>query len=217
MLGFNRRFDKEFVKIHDLVEGGEVGAPHLVKITSRDPGAPPISYIKKSGGLFLDMTIHDFDMARYIVGKEVIEVYAKGAVLVDEKIGEAGDIDTAIVILTYEDQSMAVIDNSREAKYGYDQRIEVFGSKGMVQSNNNFHDSHRLYTATGVEASLPLHFFLERYAEAYKNELLNFLGCLINGDSLPVNGQDGLISLKIGLAALKSIKEERPVRIEEIQ
>ena len=217
MLGFNRRFDKEFVKIRDLVEGGEVGVPHLVKITSRDPGAPPISYIKKSGGLFLDMSIHDFDMARYIVGKEVIEVYAKGAVLVDEKIGEAGDIDTAIVILTYEDQSMAVIDNSREAKYGYDQRIEVFGSKGMVQSNNNFHDSHRLYTATGVEASLPLHFFLERYAEAYKNELLDFLGCLVNGDSLPVNGQDGLISLKIGLAALKSIKEERPVRIEEIQ
>ena len=217
MLGFNRRFDKEFVKIHDLVEGGEVGAPHLVKITSRDPGAPPISYIKKSGGLFLDMTIHDFDMARYIVGKEVIEVYAKGAVLVDEKIGEARDIDTAIVVLTYEDQSMAVIDNSREAKYGYDQRIEVFGSKGMVQSNNNFHDSHRLYTAARVEASLPLHFFLERYAEAYKNELLDFLGCLVNGDSLPVNGQDGLISLKIGLAALKSIKEERPVRIEEIQ
>ena len=217
MLGFNRRFDKEFIKIHDLVEEGEVGAPNLVKITSRDPGAPPISYIKKSGGLFLDMTIHDFDMARYIVGKEVIEVYAKGAVMVDEKIGEAGDIDTAIVILTYEDQSMAVIDNSREAKYGYDQRIEVFGSKGMVQSNNNFHDSHRLYTAAGVEASLPLHFFLERYAEAYKNELLDFLGCLVNGDSLPVNGQDGLISLKIGLAALKSIKEERPVRIEEIQ
>ena len=217
MVGFNRRFDKEFIKIHDLVEGGEVGAPHLVKITSRDPGAPPINYIKKSGGLFLDMTIHDFDMARYIVGKEVTEVYAKGAVLVDEKIGEAGDIDTAIVVLTYEDQSMAVIDNSREAKYGYDQRIEVFGSKGMVQSNNNFHDSHRLYTAAGVEASLPLHFFLERYAEAYKNELHDFLGCLINGDSLPVNGQDGLISLKIGLAALKSLKEERPVRIEEIQ
>ena len=216
MLGFNRRFDKEFIKIHDLVEEGEVGTPHLVKITSRDPGAPPISYIKKSGGLFLDMTIHDFDMARYIVGKEVTEVYAKGAVLVDEKIGEAGDIDTAIVILTYEDQSMAVIDNSREAKYGYDQRIEVFGSKGMVQSNNNFHDSHQLFTSEGVKTSLPLNFFLERYADAYKNELQNFLRCLISGDSPPVIGHDGLISLKIGLAALKSYKEERPVRIDEI-
>ena len=216
MLGFNRRFDKEFIKIHDLVEEGEVGTPHLVKITSRDPKAPSISYIKKSGGLFLDMTIHDFDMARYIVGKEVTEVYAKGAVLVDKKIGEVGDIDTAVVILTYEDQSMAVIDNSREAKYGYDQRIEVFGSKGMVQSNNNFHDSHRLYTVSGVETSLPLHFFLERYAEAYKKELQAFLSCLINGVSPPVNGQDGLISLKIGLAALKSIKEDRPVRIDEI-
>jgi len=170
MLGFNRRFDKEFRKVKDLVKTGAVGQPHLVKITSRDPGAPPISYIEKSGGLFLDMTIHDFDVARFVVDKEVEEVYAKGAVLIDEAIGRSGDIDTAVVTLTYSDGTMAVIDNSREASYGYDQRVEVFGSKGMVQSNNNFMDSHKLYNDKGIHAALPLHFFLERYREAYKNE-----------------------------------------------
>ncbi|MDA0278817.1 MAG: inositol 2-dehydrogenase [Bacteroidetes bacterium] len=215
MIGFNRRFDKEFQKVRELVKNEAIGIPHLVKITSRDPGAPPLSYIKKSGGLFLDMTIHDFDMARYIVGKEVQEVYAKGAVLVDPKIGKAGDIDTAVVTLTYFDGTMAIIDNSREASYGYDQRIEVFGSKGMVQSNNNFHDSHKLYNKHGIHAALPLHFFLERYQEAYKAEMLDFIKSLENGTMMPVDGNDGLQSLKIGLAALKSLKEKRPVKIKE--
>lgn len=216
MLGFNRRFDKEFRKVRDLVKNKAVGLPHLVKITSRDPGAPPVSYIEKSGGLFLDMTIHDFDMARFIVEKEVEEVYAKGAVLVDPAIGAAGDIDTAVVTLTYTDGSMAIIDNSREASYGYDQRIEVFGSKGMVQSNNNFHDSHKLYDKQGIHAALPLHFFLERYEEAYKTELKDFVKGLVNGTIMPVDGNDGLQSLKIGLAALKSLKENRPVKVKEI-
>ncbi|HLT50998.1 MAG TPA: inositol 2-dehydrogenase [Arenibacter sp.] len=217
MLGFNRRFDKEFRKVQELVRDGAVGEPHLVKITSRDPGAPPVSYIEKSGGLFLDMTIHDFDMARFVVGKEVAEVYAKGAVLIDPLIGEAGDIDTAVITLTYTDGTMAIIDNSREAAYGYDQRIEVFGSKGMVQANNNFMDSHRLYTKKGIEAALPLHFFLERYADAYRAEMSDYVKSLKNGEKVPVDGKDGLSSLKIGLAALKSLKEERPVRIDEIQ
>lgn len=216
MIGFNRRFDKEFRKVKSLVENGQVGEPHLVKITSRDPGAPPISYIKQSGGLFLDMTIHDFDMARFIVEKEVEEVYAKGAVLVDPAIGEAGDIDTAIITLTYTDGTMAVIDNSREAVYGYDQRIEVFGSKGMVQGNNNLSDGHRLYTKDGVQGALPLHFFLERYAEAYKAEMEDFTSTLIDDNQAPVGGEDGLKSLKIGLAAIKSLKENRPVQISEI-
>ncbi len=216
MLGFNRRFDKEFRKVKDLVKTGAVGQPHLVKITSRDPGAPPISYIEKSGGLFLDMTIHDFDVARFVVDKEVEEVYAKGAVLIDDAIGRAGDIDTAVVTLTYSDGTMAVIDNSREASYGYDQRVEVFGSKGMVQSNNNFMDSHKLYNNQGIHAALPLHFFLERYREAYKNEICDFAKSLENGDKTPVDGNDGLQSLKIGLAAIKSLKENRPVKIKEI-
>ncbi len=216
MLGFNRRFDKEFRKVRELVKNEAVGLPHLVKITSRDPGAPPLSYIEKSGGLFLDMTIHDFDMARYVVDKEVEEVYAKGAVLVDPDIGVVGDIDTAVVTLTYTDGTMAIIDNSREASYGYDQRVEVFGSKGMVQSNNNFHDSHKLYNKQGIHAALPLHFFLERYQEAYKTEMTDFIKALENGTMMPVDGNDGLQSLKIALAALKSIQEKRPVRIDEI-
>ncbi len=216
MLGFNRRFDKEFRKVRELVKNNAVGQPHLVKITSRDPGAPPVSYIKQSGGLFLDMTIHDFDMARYVVDKEIVEVYAKGAVLIDPAIGAAGDIDTAVVILTYTDGSMAVIDNSREASYGYDQRVEVFGSKGMVQSNNNFHDSHKLYNKQGIHAALPLYFFLERYQEAYKTEIQDFTKGLSNGLKMPVDGNDGLQSLKIGLAAIKSLKENRPVTISEI-
>ncbi|MEM9143105.1 MAG: inositol 2-dehydrogenase, partial [Bacteroidota bacterium] len=217
MLGFNRRFDKEFRKIRELVSNDAVGAPHLVKITSRDPGAPPVGYIEKSGGLFLDMSIHDFDMARFVVDKEVAEVYAKGAVLVDPAIGEAGDIDTAVVTLTYTDNTMAIIDNSREASYGYDQRLEVFGSKGMVQSNNTFHDSHKLYNAKGIHGALPLHFFLERYAEAYKLEVQDFIKGLQNGAMMPITGNDGLQSLKIGLAALKSLREHRPVKICEIE
>ncbi|SHF58704.1 myo-inositol 2-dehydrogenase [Arenibacter palladensis] len=216
MLGFNRRFDKEFRKVHNLVKEGAVGQPHLVKITSRDPGAPPVSYIKQSGGLFLDMTIHDFDMARFVVGKEVDEVYAKGAVLVDPAIGEAGDIDTAVVTLTYTDGTMAVIDNSREAAYGYDQRLEVFGSKGMAQADNNYEDSHRLYTNKGILGSLPLHFFLERYAAAYRSEMASYVASLKNGDAMAVDGTDGLRSLQIGLAAIKSLKEKRPVKIAEI-
>ncbi len=217
MLGFNRRFDKEFRKVKELVKNEAVGIPHLVKITSRDPGAPPVSYIEKSGGLFLDMTIHDFDMARFVVDKEVEEVYAKGAVLIDPAIGDAGDIDTAVVTLTYSDGTMAIIDNSREASYGYDQRVEVFGSKGMVQSNNNFHDSHKLYNNQGIHAALPLHFFLERYQEAYKTEMKDFIKGLSNGTMMPVDGNDGLQSLKIGLAAMKSIQENRPVKISEIR
>jgi myo-inositol 2-dehydrogenase/D-chiro-inositol 1-dehydrogenase len=217
MLGFNRRFDKEFKKVQEVVQSGAVGKPHIVKITSRDPEAPSLNYIEKSGGLFLDMTIHDFDMARFVVGKEVKEVFAKGAVLIDPAIGEAGDIDTAVIILTYTDDTMAIIDNSRKAVYGYDQRIEVFGSYGMVQGNNNFNDSHRLYTRKGIQRSLPLNFFLERYADAYKTEIGDFIKSLETGKEIPVNGEDGKISLIIGLAAIKSLQEKRTVKISEIK
>lgn len=216
MVGFNRRFDKEFKKVKDLVGQGTIGAHHLVKITSRDPGAPPISYIEKSGGLFLDMTIHDFDIARFIVGKEISEVYAKGAVLVDPAIGEVGDIDSAVITLTYTDGTMAVIDNSREAVYGYDQRVEVFGSKGMVRVENNLHDTHQLFTSQGSQRSLPLHFFLERYAEAYKTEMKDYIESLLNDTAVPVGGNDGLQSLVIGIAAIKSLQENRPVKLSEI-
>lgn len=216
MLGFNRRFDPEFRKIHELVTKGTIGDPQILKITSRDPGPPPISYIKVSGGIFLDMTIHDFDMARYISGKEVREVFAAGAVKVDEAIGEAGDIDTTVITLIFEDNTMAVIDNSRKAAYGYDQRLEVFGSKGMAMADNNFPNSHKLYSEKGVSGDLPLHFFLERYQESYNNEMHDFINALNADGEMPVGGQDGLKSILIGLAARKSVEENRPVKISEV-
>ena len=216
MLGFNRRFDPEFKKIRQLVEIGAVGEPQIIKITSRDPGPPPVSYIKVSGGMFLDMTIHDFDMARYISGKEVKEVFAKAAVKVDPEIGEAGDVDTAIITLTFDDDSMAVIDNCRKAVYGYDQRLEVFGSKGMAQAENNFPNNHKLYTKFGISGDLPLHFFLERYDASYNQEIKEFVDALVNGKAMPVDGNDGLISIAIGLAAKKSAENNRPVSISEI-
>ncbi len=216
MLGFNRRFDPEFERIRQLVMNDSVGEPQLVKITSRDPGPPPVSYIKVSGGLFLDMTIHDFDMARYISGKQVKEVFAKGAVMVDPEIGKAGDIDTAVITLTFEDDTMAVIDNSRKAVYGYDQRLEVFGSKGMALAENNFPNTHTLYTEEGVSGDLPLHFFLERYDASYKQEIRLFMDALVSGGEMPVDGKDGLMSIAIGLAAKKSVEENRPVQLVEV-
>ncbi len=216
MLGFNRRFDPEFKKIKSLVENDAVGDPQIIKITSRDPGPPPISYIKVSGGMFLDMTIHDFDMARYISGKKVKEVFAKATVKVDPEIGQAGDVDTAVITLTFEDDSMAVIDNCRKAAYGYDQRLEVFGSKGMAQAENNFPNNHKLFTETGVSGDLPLHFFLERYDASYNQEIREFIDAMVTGSAMPVNGEDGLISIAMGLAAKKSIEENRPVKMTEI-
>jgi len=216
MLGFNRRFDPEFKKIRQLVANDAIGDPQIIKITSRDPGPPPVSYIKVSGGMFLDMTIHDFDMARYISGKQVKEVYAKGAVMVDPEIGKAGDIDTAIITLTFEDETMAVIDNCRKAVYGYDQRLEVFGSKGMVQAENNFPNNHKLYTSSCISGDLPLHFFLERYDASYNQEIREFIDALVTGGKMPVDGNDGLQSIAIGLAAKKSVAEGRPVKISEI-
>ncbi len=215
MLGFNRRFDPDFAKIRDLVVSDSVGDPQIIKITSRDPGPPPLSYIKVSGGMFLDMAIHDFDMARYISGKEVKEVFAAGAVKVDPGIGEAGDFDTAVTTLIFEDDTLAVIDNSREAAYGYDQRLEVFGSKGMAQADNNFPNNHRLFTGEGVSGDLPLHFFLERYQESYVKEMKQFIGALKTGVDMPVGARDGLMSIVIALAATKSAKEKRPVKITE--
>ena len=216
MLGFNRRFDPEFKKIKQLVLNDAIGDPQIIKITSRDPGPPPVSYIKVSGGMFLDMTIHDFDMARYISGKQVKEVFAKGAVMVDPEIGKAGDIDTAVITLTFNDGTLAVIDNCRKAVYGYDQRLEVFGSKGMAQAENNFPNNHKLYTETGISSDLPLHFFLERYDASYNQEIREFIDVLVSGGKMPVDGNDGLLSIAIGLAAKKSVAEGRPVKIEEI-
>lgn len=215
-VGFNRRFDVHFARIRDLVAEGKVGETHILKITSRDPGPPPISYIERSGGLFLDMTIHDFDMARFIVGSEVKEVYAIGKVRVDPAIGEAGDVDTAIVNLTFEDGTIATIDNSRKATYGYDQRLEIFGSKGMANIENQKPDSHILYDADGAHQPPLLDFFLERYMDAYQREMEAFVSAIKEGKSVPVDGKDALMATVIGLAAWRSVKENRPISLAEI-
>jgi myo-inositol 2-dehydrogenase / D-chiro-inositol 1-dehydrogenase len=216
MVGFNRRFDPNFMKIKQLVAEGKVGDPHILKITSRDPAPPPAEYSAVSGGMFLDMTIHDFDMARYIVGSEVTDVYVNSAVLVDPAIGEAGDVDTAIITLNFENGAMGVIDNSRKAVYGYDQRVEIFGSKGMACADNNFPENHRYFAGDGVHSSLPLNFFMDRYLEAYANEMKLFCEAVVNDLPLPVSGIDGLKSVAIALAAKKSVQEHRLVKLSEI-
>lgn len=217
MVGFNRRFDPNFSKVREMVAAGKIGQPHILKITSRDPAPPSPAYAAVSGGMFLDMTIHDFDMARYIVGSEVTEVYAKAAVLVDAAIGEAGDVDTAIITLTFANGAIGVIDNSRKAVYGYDQRLEIFGSKGMVGADNNFPDNHRYLSSEEVSGSLPLNFFMDRYLDAYSNELKAFCDAVINDKAAPVGGRDGLMSVMIGLAAKRSAEEGRPVKLSEIE
>jgi myo-inositol 2-dehydrogenase/D-chiro-inositol 1-dehydrogenase len=216
MVGFNRRFDPNFLKIKQLVMNGKIGEPHILKITSRDPAPPPPEYSATSGGMFLDMTIHDFDMARYIAGCEVTEVYAKTAVLVDPEIGKAGDIDTAVITLSFANGAIGVIDNSRKAVYGYDQRVEIFGSKGMVFADNNYPENHRYFAEDGVHGSLPLNFFMDRYLEAYANEMKIFCDAVVNDKELPVSGTDGLMSVAIALAAKKSHLENRPVKLNEI-
>jgi myo-inositol 2-dehydrogenase/D-chiro-inositol 1-dehydrogenase len=216
MVGFNRRFDPNFMKIKQLVDDGKIGDPHILKITSRDPAPPPAEYSATSGGMFMDMTIHDFDMARYIAGSEVTEVYTKASVLVDPAIGKAGDVDTAIITLSFANGALGVIDNSRKAVYGYDQRIEIFGSKGMLSADNNYPDNHRYYASDGVHGSLPLNFFMDRYLEAYANELKIFCNTITKDLKIPVDGTDGLMSVAIALAAKKSYLEKRPVKLTEI-
>jgi myo-inositol 2-dehydrogenase/D-chiro-inositol 1-dehydrogenase len=216
MIGFNRRFDPNFLKIKQLVVDGKIGDPYILKITSRDPAPPPAGYIAASGGMFMDMTIHDFDMARYITGSEVTEVYAKAAVLVDPAIGKAGDIDTAVITLSFANGAIGVIDNSRKAVYGYDQRVEIFGSKGMICTDNNFPENHRYFASDGVHGSLPLNFFMDRYIEAYAAEMKIFCDAVVNNKKLPVSGKDGLMSVAIAQAANKSYKENRPVKLSEI-
>jgi myo-inositol 2-dehydrogenase/D-chiro-inositol 1-dehydrogenase len=215
-VGFNRRFDHNFRRVRDLVESGAVGLPQIVKISSRDPAPPPVSYVAVSGGIFLDMMIHDFDMARFQAGSDVVEVFAQGAVLVDEDIGKAGDVDTAIVTLKFANGAIGVIDNSRKAVYGYDQRVEVFGSKGSAEAANDTASTVKLSNEAGVIGDKPLYFFLERYKDAFIAEEKAFIDAVASGKPTPVTGEDGLQDLYVALAAKKSLAEGRPVKIAEI-
>ena len=215
-VGFNRRFDHNFEAVQQAVAAGKVGKPEIIKITSRDPEPPSIDYVKVSGGMFLDMTIHDFDMVRFLAGCDATEVYVQGANLVDPAIGEAGDVDTAVITLQMENGAIAVIDNCRKAVYGYDQRAEVFGSKGMVAVSNDSTSSAVISNADGVTGEKPLYFFLERYMAAYAKEIKCFIEAIENDTDTPLGVMDGLQPVLMGLAAKKSLEEHRPVKISEI-
>ena len=214
-VGFNRRFDPSHRYVHDRVAGGELGDVHLVRVSSRDPEPPPLMYLDESGGIFCDMTIHDFDMIRFITGSEVTEVYATGAVRVDEAIGEVGDLDTAVIVCTHENGAISTIDNRRQAVYGYDQRVEAFGSEGMAASENPLTATAVTRTADGSHSPTLPYFFLERYIPSYLAEWVAFAD-MMEGAPSPVSLADGRAPLVIGLAAWRSVREQRPVRIDEI-
>jgi myo-inositol 2-dehydrogenase/D-chiro-inositol 1-dehydrogenase len=215
-IGFNRRFDAAHKSVRDAVADGLLGDVHVVRITSRDPAPPPIEYVKVSGGIFLDMMVHDFDMARYVTGSEVVEVHALGAVRIDPAIGEAGDVDTAAVMLRHDDGCITMIDNSRRAVYGYDQRVEAFGSGGMAASDNPLAHTGVRRTAAGTSAPLLPFFFLDRYIPSYIAQWLAFRDYVDGGGASPVTAEDGRAPLVIGLAAWRSLREHRPVAISEI-
>ncbi len=214
-VGFNRRFDPSHRYVHDRVATGEIGDVHLVRVSSRDPEPPPLMYLDESGGIFCDMTIHDFDMIRFITGSEVTEVYATGGVRVDPAIGEVGDLDTAVIVCTHENGTISTIDNSRQAVYGYDQRVEAFGSAGMAASENPLTAAAITRTAEGSHGPTLPYFFLERYIPSYLAGWDAFVE-MMGGAPSPVTLADGRAPLVIGLAAWRSVREQRPVRIEEI-
>ena len=214
-VGFNRRFDHNFAAVRRAYDEGKIGEAHILKITSRDPEPPNPAYIKVSGGMFLDMTIHDFDMACFLTNSDVEEVYVQSAVLVDPAIGEQGDVDTAIITLKMKNGALAVIDNSRRAAYGYDQRAELFGSRGMVATSNDTLSSAVISDANGVTGEKPLFFFLERYMESFSEEMRQFVDACEKGTPVPVGIHAGMQAVKIGLAAKKSVAEHRPVRLDE--
>ncbi|MCH7485360.1 MAG: inositol 2-dehydrogenase [Proteobacteria bacterium] len=212
-VGFNRRFDPSFRALHEAVAGGRIGKVELVAITSRDPGLPPLDYIRVSGGLFRDMMIHDLDMARWLMGSEPVKVYAAASILVDKIVAEADDVDSAVVTLKSESGVLCQINNSRRAVYGYDQRIEVFGSAGMARAENVTPTTLEVMDKDGALTDKPLHFFLERYADAYRLELDHFLDCVIDGAAPLTGGEEGRRALELADAALESVKTGKPVKV----
>lgn len=215
-VGFNRRFDANFRRVYEAVKRGEIGQPALLHIVSRDPAPPPVAYVKVSGGMFLDMTIHDFDMARFLIGDEVEEVYVQAGVTVDPAIGEAGDVDTAVIMLRFANGVIGTIDNCRRASYGYDQRVEILGSRGAISTMNNYPNAAVISDAVSVRRDLPLHFFMERYTESFASELVAFVDAVLHDKPVPVTGSDARAPVVMGLATGKSHREGRPVRLSEI-
>lgn len=215
MVGFNRRFDPTHAAVQRAVADGKVGEPHIARLSSRDPAPPPVEYIKVSGGIFVDMMIHDFDMARFVVGSPVVEVYATGGVRIDPAIGEAGDLDTAVVVLKHDNGTITTIDNSRQAVYGYDQRLEVLGSAGMAMSENPMKDAAIVFTAQGRDGSNLPYFFLDRYMDSYRQEWQAFVRYVQEGGVSPVSGADGRAPVAIGIAAWESVRSGKPVAVDQ--
>ena len=212
-VGFNRRFDPSFAAMKSRIDRGEIGAVEQVIITSRDPGLPPLEYLKVSGGQFRDMTIHDFDMARWLLGEEPVDVFAFGSCLVDPAVGKLGDVDSAMVLMRTASGKLCHINNSRRASYGYDQRLEVHGAKGRITAGNHTPTSVELANGDAVSADKPLYFFLERYAAAYRAELTAFVDAVEKRKPMPVGAADGRQALVLAEAALKSSKTGKPVKV----
>ena len=215
-VGFNRRFDPSFRRVRNAVRDGEIGALCMLRVISRDPAPPPVAYVRDSGGLFLDMMIHDFDMVRFVSGSEVEDVQAFGTVRVDPGIGEAGDVDTAVVSLRLASGALAVIENSRRAVYGYDQRLEAFGVEGAIEAGNRTGSTTLLKTSAGVRSENPLHFFTERYEAAYRLELAAFVDSILQGTAPECSGRDALPPLAIAVAARRSLASGRPERVDAV-
>jgi myo-inositol 2-dehydrogenase / D-chiro-inositol 1-dehydrogenase len=213
MVGFNRRFDPHFMAVHQAIADGKIGTVEMVTITSRDPGAPPAEYVMRSGGIFRDMTIHDFDMARFLLGEKITSVSAHASVLVDPAIGKAGDYDSASVILETASGKQAVISNSRRATYGYDQRIEVHGSAGMVAAENQRPVSIEIANGEGYTRPPLYDFFMTRYTQAYANEITAFIAAIEQGATISPNGNDGLLALQLADAAIESVKTGKRVLV----
>ncbi|RPI25529.1 MAG: inositol 2-dehydrogenase [Acidobacteria bacterium] len=215
-VGFNRRFDANFSRVRRAIESGEIGEPSLLHIISRDPAPPSIDYVRSSGGMFLDMTIHDFDMARYLIGSDVEEIFTMAGVRVDPAIGDAGDVDTAIIMLRFANGVIGSIDNSRRAAYGYDQRVEVLGSKGAIATLNNYPNQAIVSDAESVRRDLPLNFFMDRYTDSFIAEVSVFVDAILRDAPVPVSGNDARLPVVMALAAAQSHREGRPVRLSEI-
>lgn len=216
MIGFNRRFDPNFARLKAALNAGEIGKAELLSITSFDPAPPPVSYVKVSGGLYRDMMIHDFDMANFLMGDLPDTVMAAGSSLVDPEIGAAGDVDTAVVTLIYGDGRIAVIKNSRRAVYGYDQRVELLGSEGLLQAQNMLENTVVKSTTAGVSSAKPMHFFLERYMPAFEAEWAAFVEAVTKGTQLPVTMADGVAALAMAEAATRSRASGQPVKLADL-
>ena len=216
-IGFNRRFDPNHRRVRQAVTSGEIGEPHILHIISRDPYPAPLSYTRNSGGIFVDMTVHDFDLARYLIGAEIEEIYATGTINIVPELEELGDLDTTLLIMRFSNGVLGMIDNSRKATFGYDQRVEVFGSGGSAKTDNRYDNAVTLSDGSSIRRDPPYEFFMERYTESFAREMESFVRAVAEGTPVEVDGFDGRMPVVMGKAAFLSVAEKRPVRMEEIE